>query len=108
MPADDFLVTHAGLDNFFWVNYGFTLNNLDKRLDGFLTNTNHDLFGVGASRGGRGIGGIFWNDFVHEHTPIPELHQVFGHTRVPKISTNETSVCIDCLDTETNFLAIDI
>lgn len=110
IPTEDFLVTHAGLDNYYWTNYGFTLENLPERLDGFLSNTNHDLYGVGRCRGGsKNVGGIFWNDFLREHTPVPELHQVFGHTRVPEISVKGTSVCIDCLDSnDASFFEVDL
>lgn len=106
----DFLVTHAGLTRQHWLNHNLTLERLPLWLaDGWFADRTHPVHHVGAFRGGMSsAGGIFWCDFNHEFVPIPELTQVFGHTRGNGIRRRENSFCIDCLDYRHTFLEIEL
>lgn len=93
------LITHAGLDKYIWDKYNLTLETLPDTLAKWCSDPSSPAWWIGRSRGGRQpVGGIFWNDFQREHTPIPELIQVVGHTRGRGIRVNGTTTCIDCLD----------
>lgn len=47
-----------------------------------LNNNQYSPFlGVGEARGGMlDVGGVTWQDFKREYTPLLDFHQVFGHT----------------------------
>ena len=103
------LITHAGLDKVIWDQEAFSLNNLCQALAEMWPDVASPVHWIGYSRGGRkSVGGIFWNDFHREHTPIPKLKQIFGHTRGKGIRVNKSSTCIDCLDLEHKFLEVEI
>lgn len=114
----DFLVTHAGLTNQIWTRYGLTLENLSFKLDKWWMDSESPAHWIGDSRGGNNpVGGIFWCDYKEDFQPVPQLNQVFGHTRVKGIETwvttgevgEKTNYAIDCLNSsKPEFLELDI
>jgi len=122
------LVTHAGLSADFLAarQKGIDLfrksvaqeklspQNVFDAMDSF----GHSLLAVGKARGGLSSnGGIFWSDLRKEFDHIPNLPQVFGHTRVPEITSissedtdeiGNTSFAIDCLDRKNRILNLKL
>lgn len=93
------LITHAGLDQTYWNYYGLNLDNLEDTLANWVTDENSPAYNIGRFRGGHDpVGGIFWCDFTHEHTPIEGLTQIFGHTAGKTLRRKDESYCIDYLD----------
>lgn len=119
MPEHKLLVTHAGLSNYFWREYGLTFENLGEKLEEWKRQQwRISPYGwVGIARGGvERIGGPFWCDFNEEFNPIPDLRQVFGHTgwidesKDSKLGIREKgwdNYCIDCLQRVPEFLEFD-
>lgn len=115
------LVTHAGLTANL-LRYDQYLLFKDevfssKEVVDLINSQGSELISVGAARGGWDkVGGIFWCDLEREFAPIPNLPQVFGHSRVPAIKTivckgdtesfNDLSFAIDCLDCKQQILHI--
>lgn len=93
------LVTHAGLTQQIWEQEKLSPETLEPFLEASWKDQTSPVHWIGRARGGRNpIGGIFWCDFNMEFLPIPELTQVFGHTRGREIRQSGQSFCIDCLD----------
>jgi hypothetical protein len=100
---DDILITHAGL------NAKLVGNRKAKDIRSWLEieapkateeawklNGKHWFFQCGRARyGDFQFGGILWNDFNVEHTPISGLKQVLGHSIVPKPTYKGSDLCID-------------
>lgn len=110
MPTPSMLVSHAGLTEHIWNQEELTIDLLPSVLASWWPDRASPMHWIGHYRGGRDVvGGLFWCDFNTEFKPIPELTQVFGHTRGHGIRQMDNSYCIDCLDfTENNFLQMDI
>lgn len=97
------LVTHAGLSLHHLEYSGaqsvmdYLLNHVERHKD------------IGYERGGNmPYGGIYWNDYRYEFTPVDNVLQIFGHTRRPLISEDYPgNFCIDCLDTTYQVLSVD-
>lgn len=105
------LVSHAGLCQTLWRSFGLTLENVQQTLFEWWDrhNTNSPAHFIGRYRGGfKDVGGIFWCDYNVEFHPIPELSQIFGHTRGNGIRHDTNAYCIDCLDREKKFLELEI
>lgn len=97
--ADGTLVSHAGLCNKLWKSFDISLATLTATLDKWWPDLKSPMHFIGHARGGRNdVGGMFWCDFNLEFEPIPELPQIFGHTRGKGIRTDGNAFCIDCLD----------
>lgn len=96
---EGFLMTHAGVSN-------YLLDKLSIGLAEYLDDANYNQ--IGYRRGGRDpCGGIYWCDWT-EFDPIPDVNQIFGHSRWKDIRQKEYSFCIDCLeDTEPKGLLIE-
>lgn len=93
------LITHAGLDKTIWDEFHLSLDNLAQTLAEWTVDESSPAYRIGRSRGGSDrVGGIFWCDFHREHTPIPELIQVVGHTRGRGLRVNGTTTCVDFFD----------
>lgn len=115
-PCENFLVTHAGLTKQLWEDH--YLGGLEEWgdvlliLDKWSADKSSPAWYVGNCRGGwMPYGGIYWCDFDREFQPIPDVTQVFGHTRAKKgegIRQIENSFCIDCLDENMQFLEIEL
>lgn len=112
--VEDFLVTHAGL-NWHYLLQDKTMveKGITGNVDVFLREVaiawkdkNINQFTkAGRARGGAAFwGGIFWNDFFKEFTPVPNLKQVFGHTgwrprgQDAGIHRVQDNYLIDCLE----------
>lgn len=107
----DYLITHAGVDQ-------ELLDYKDLTLEGYLANGQFN--DIGRYRGGSAqVGGLYWNDFNAEMTPINGVKQVVGHSngqghfleagvRVKRSEdgTGETW-CVDNLCREAEVLMID-
>ena len=103
------LVTHAGLTRQLWDKEKLTLETLPETLSIWWKDPKSPAHWIGHYRGGMApYGGIFWCDFNQEFQPVPEISQIFGHTRGNGIRSDENSFCIDCLDGETSFLELDL
>lgn len=80
LSNEGFLISHAG----------FSKTWVDSSLEDFV---------IGRARGGSAVcGGPLWCDFRNEFVELPDVRQVFGHTRVKEITRVGDSWCIDCLD----------
>lgn len=125
LPAwqvDNYLWTHAGITNGWFKaflekelkpsdeNLAATLNRL---FDAYFM----PLFHVSRIRGGiHPLAGIFWADSMELlHDPLPQFHQIAGHTKtrngVLSIFSGDrnTSVTLaDCLETKTEFYKLDL
>ena len=103
---ENYIWTHAGI-NKGWYEYRFPYKSphiADDLNKAFLEN-NSILYDVGHSRGGfKDVGGIFWSDKIETwYKPLPNYHQIVGHTRIDEITTrtinNTTSITyIDVLE----------
>ncbi len=120
---DNYIFTHAGLSND-WFNEFLSLPILEKikddtdtiadlinKLDG--TSQQGLLYNIGAERGGRGIGGILWADYLETSTdPLNDYHQVVGHSKVTKPTSinfiNKSITYIDVLTTQLYFYVLEI
>lgn len=107
-----FLYSHAGLNPKFLPSTGFSLEWIKERVDkaryaaecGVLDT----LFGAGFSRGGnQAVGGLTWQDWDEDFSPIPGIQQIMGHTadEEPRI-WNDKEFCNICLDTKSEHYAI--
>ena len=116
-PAEDWLVTHAGLHpdvNDMLQKPLMEMSEEDIQKEFY--NRASPLHWIGHSRGGfNPVGGIFWCDFDREFIPVSGLNQIFGHTRqrqgMQKLVSkqdNAVNYCIDCLDFHHKFLELDL
>jgi hypothetical protein len=105
-----YLVTHAGLNHRLWKEFNMTMDTFQQILTEWAFNMDSPFFDIGWYRGGRApTGGPLWCDFNAEFEPIPELPQIFGHTRGKGIRKAGNAFCIDTLEnTEPQFLDIEI
>lgn len=99
---NNYLWTHAGVHKG-WFSYRYVTNSLNLADSLNTSFKNHDLtlFDVGFLRGGRfNVGGPLWADARNMYKkPIPNYHQIVGHTRMKKINTvlkNETTSVTFC------------
>jgi hypothetical protein len=117
----DFLVTHAGISKVVMRKLGLpdTLEGVDQALetDGWKHN-------IGGTRGGRGVGGIFWCDWGEEFQPLESVPQIVGHSSARPISQKDrteqwphvperdniimkgNSYNIDCLDNTESYVLL--
>jgi hypothetical protein len=87
---DEFLCSHAGINEYhFHPLMDLTKDGVTKWLDEqikiaepkLINGDHHWLYGAGNARGGRQkIGGITWQDFDWEFSPIEGINQLVGHT----------------------------
>lgn len=114
-PAEDWLVTHAGLHP--KINAALKKPFQDMTEQEWMDEFNDrwsPIHAIGHYRGGRdSVGGIFWCDFNQEFQAIDGLNQIFGHTRQEKGIQKEhgkeaVNYCIDCLDKHRKFLELDL
>jgi hypothetical protein len=101
---DDFLCSHAGLNEYYLEKQDVSKIPLSKWIDerivtaekSLFNNGHHWLYMAGAARGGRvNIGGITWQDFNSEFEPIDGLKQLVGHTAHSKIIPHHTDGLLD-------------
>jgi Calcineurin-like phosphoesterase len=93
------LVTHAGLTRIIWRDFNLTLETLSETLTKWFEDINSPVHWIGQSRGGsKFVGGIFWCDFLRDFREIPDLIQIFGHTRILDLGRIGNSYCIDYND----------
>jgi Calcineurin-like phosphoesterase len=92
----DWLCTHAGLSNDFYHAYSQGL-----KINEFLEDYSNDLklqeklYDCSLYRGGRNaFGGIVWCDY-DEFVDIPNVKQVFGHTKSYEVRKTENHICLD-------------
>ena len=111
----NYLWTHAGVHHG-WYQYEFpfsSYNVADDINDAFRQNVD-SLFHVGMRRGGfKDVGGPFWLDKYHlSKKPLPNYHQIVGHTPVKKITTidyhNASVTFCDCLMYEEEYYVLKI
>ncbi len=96
---EGFLITHAGLTKQLWDEHKLTLDNFEQVLTEWSKHISSPFFQISRYRGGYApVGGPLWCDFRHEFIPIPELPQIFGHSRGKGIRQNGNSFCIDTLE----------
>jgi len=106
-PAEDWLVTHAGL-------HPEVAMQLSENWGQEFIDPSSALHWIGRYRGGLNpVGGIFWCDFNMEFELIEGLNQVFGHTRQrngiqKREAPNSVNYCIDVLDMKHEFLTLDL
>lgn len=105
----DTLVTHAGLTLQMWDTFNLTKDTFQQTLTKWSGDMGSPFFFIGRSRGGPAQwGGPLWCDFNSEFIPIPELNQVFGHTRGKGLRKKENAWCIDTLEnTAPKFLDLE-
>lgn len=113
------LVSHAGLTSQLLSNeqynnfaFGSEVISVEEVID--LTQSvgslNNGLLGIGNSRGGsEEVGGIFWCDLNDDFCPIPNISQIFGHTKVSQVYAvtevlGNLNFAIDCLDSNPQIL----
>jgi len=108
---NNYLITHAGLHPTVMTEHDTFYRTTDEWID----DPDSSAHWVGESRGGlQPVGGIFWCDFDDEFMPIPHINQIFGHTRhggrgIRTMHTLDSkNWCIDCLDSKTEFLELEI
>ena len=90
----DWLCTHAGLTREFMSSYN--INNLfvGEFLDYMIENYTDRLYNCSPFRGGRDAhSGIVWCDY-DEFLDIPNVKQIFGHTR-GSLRKTENHICLD-------------
>lgn len=102
---DDFLCSHAGINTYHFSPFiELTRDGITKWLDSQLKIAERTLidgehnwiYGAGAARGGRqNIGGITWQDFDSEFSPIEGVKQLVGHTPHPTILNHQTDGNLD-------------
>lgn len=123
--VDNYLFTHAGvtkkwyvhsqdiIEDFSGYNLAETLNNIHNSSKQPILHT------VGKLRGGHGFGGITWADKTElMEGPLPDYHQIVGHTPVPNIEKytkfmgteykDRSVVFTDCLDKIEEYLLLEI
>ncbi len=112
----DWLCTHAGLSNRFFVQQQKTeqetLQDVLGRSEMDLEtiddeDASHPFLQVGYLRGGlHDVGGLVWCDY-HEFEDIPGTKQIFGHTRGPDVRHRHTGSAEHyCIDTVLHNYAI--
>ena len=86
---DEYLCTHAGLNNHFLPPtiennedvYEYLANQANDANIKIRTDQLHWFYGAGKARGGtEKKGGLVWLDFDREFAPIEGLKQILGHT----------------------------
>ena len=102
---DNFLCSHAGINTYhFNPMIDLTKDGVTKWLDKqiksaelkLINGEHHWLYGAGAGRGGRqNIGGIIWQDFDVEFSPIEGIRQLVGHTPHPTILNHKEDGNLD-------------
>jgi len=105
-----YLVTHAGLTNQLWKKHNMSLDTFQHTLTQWAKSTDSPFFDIGYYRGGnKPYGGPLWCDFNGEFRPIPELPQIFGHTRGNGLRQKDNVWCIDTLEnTKPQFLDLEV
>lgn len=105
-----YLITHAGLTKQLWVENNLSLENFQQALTEWSVDIDSPFFDIGYYRGGnKSVGGPLWCDFNAEFQYIPELPQIFGHTRGQGLRQQGNSWCIDTLEnTAPQFLDIEV
>ena len=105
-----FLFSHAGLNPKLISPYAklnsdyFARINSELRED-FNAGLNSNLLQGGKCIGGdQNVGGITWQDFRYEYTPLPEIIQIVGHTEGQTPRILETGDI--CLDTQLRHVAL--
>ena len=90
------LVTHAGLTRQLWEAHNLTTENYQQALtEWFHEGHTSPFFQVGQRRGGvHPFGGPLWCDFM-EFQSVPEIYQIFGHSRGARFRHLDSAVCID-------------
>ena len=105
---DEYLCTHAGLNNHFLPPtiennedvYEYLANQANDANIKIRTDQFHWFYGAGKARGGtEKKGGLVWLDFDREFAPIEGLKQIVGHTyrKNGKVTKwrNTKNYCID-------------
>jgi len=102
------LLSHAGL-NVAHVRYGAAITpeyvaqiNRDVS-DNFFADIPDPRLEAGRGRGGRGIGGITWQDWDREFSGLPGVRQIVGHT--PHVDPKWIGRDL-CLDTHLGHVAL--
>lgn len=112
--VDDWLCTHAGLSNRFYMENGAS-NSVHEFLEMshadlemiHATDHPHTFLQVGRMRGGTSpTGGIVWCDYT-EFVDIPGIRQIFGHTRNATVRHKKTDISEHyCIDTHLRHYAV--
>lgn len=92
----DWLCTHAGLSYEFYQAYAQSGQNVNDFLETYSKDSElrPRLYDCSSSRGGRNAySGIVWCDYG-EFKDIPDLKQIFGHTK-GDLRQTENHICID-------------
>ena len=91
----DWLCTHAGLTREFMSSYNPNNLHVEEFLDYMTDNYPDRLYDCSPFRGGQDAhSGIVWCDY-YEFVDIPNVKQIFGHTRSYKVRQTENHVCLD-------------
>ena len=113
------LLSHAGLNpslvpagDAVTVDY---IKNLNHQIsDKFAAGTFDPYIKAGRGRGGRGMGGVTWQDWRTEFAPLAGVRQIVGHTPQPEPVFNDENLCLDThlyhvalMDTETGELKVE-
>lgn len=91
--VDGWLLSHAGINlHLLHPIKGFDLDDLLKFEENSLAKCSAGIstpmFGCGRSRGGNNkCGGITWQDFDADFTPLEGINQIVGHTPHSKVRT---------------------
>lgn len=106
--VDDRLLSHAGLHpSLLPPNQKLDKKSLSKWLNSqvkqaeisLASNGQHFLFCAGQGRdGSQTVGGLTWNCFDSEHSPIEGLAQIMGHTSHSNILSHHTEGSLDVND----------
>ena len=92
----DFLCTHAGLSNKFYQKYsrGLSVNDFLQKYS-MDKNLRTVLYDCSPARGGIDeFAGIVWCDYNIDFVDIPNIKQIFGHTR-GNLRQTEQHICLD-------------
>lgn len=90
----DWLCTHAGLTNEFYQSYNVENLSVENFLPYMIETNQERLYNCSSFRGGRDAhSGILWCDY-DEFVDLPNVKQIFGHTRGPLRQT-ENHICLD-------------
>ena len=102
------VISHAGL-NLSHVRRGADLSEpyftqLNRRTaDNYAAGIHDPILQAGQARGGRGIGGITWQDWRTEYRSLPGVRQIVGHSSDHKPRWNGADLC---LDTDLKYVAL--
>ena len=113
------LLSHAGV-NPLHVRYGATVDldyvmKLNAEItNNFIMGVNDSLLQAGRGRGGRGMGGITWQDWDREYSPLEGIRQIVGHTPHAEPRWLGQDLCLDThlghvalMDCETGAITIE-